>query len=140
MLASDWLSVGYFTKGRWSQPTPHKDFLGDRVENPNELAFPSRLGTLLRQSNVLRMALHPALKALGLSQAGMHTFRHGCNRRWELAGVNHAVFRQQMGHSSHAMTVRYTREIPLEQVRASFSISNGNKIVVLENIGNEAAA
>ena len=54
--------------------------------------------------------------------------------------MNHAVLRQQMGHSSHAMTVRYTGEISLEQVRASFSISNGNKIVVLENMENEAAA
>jgi len=117
-----------------------KDFLGSRIENPNALVFASRIGTPLRESNVLRMTLHPALKALGLPQAGMHAFRHGCNRRWELAGVNHAVLRQQMGHSSHAMTVRYTGEIPLEQVRASFSISNGNKIVVLENMENEAAA
>ena len=70
----------------------------------------------------------------------MHAFRHGCNRRWELAGVNAAVLRHQMGHSSNAMTVRYTGEIPLEQVRASFSASNGKKIVVLENRENEVLA
>jgi integrase len=117
-----------------------KDFLGSRIENPNALVFPSRLDTPLRESNVLRMTLHPALKALGLPQAGMHAFRHGCNRRWELAGVNHAVLRQQMGHSSHEMTVRYTGEIPLEQVRAAFSVQNGRKIVVLENMENEVVA
>jgi hypothetical protein len=25
---------------------------------------------------------------------GLHAFRHGCNRRWELAGLNPAVLRQ----------------------------------------------
>jgi integrase len=70
----------------------------------------------------------------------MHAFRHGCNRRWELAGVNPAVHRQMMGHSSAAMTARYTGEIPVEQIRAAFSMQNGNKIVVLENMENEAVA
>lgn len=94
-----------------------KAFVNDRYQNPNALVFPSRLNTPLRESNVLRMALHPALKALGLPQAGMHDFRHGCNRRWELAGMNPAVLRQMMGHSSSGMTARYTGEIPIEQVR-----------------------
>ena len=66
---------------------------------------------------MLADGLHPALKAVGLPQAGMHAFRHGCNRRWELAAVNPVVVRQHMGHSSAAMTARYTGEIPLEQVR-----------------------
>jgi integrase len=70
----------------------------------------------------------------------MHAFRRGCNRRWELAGMNPAVLRQQMGHSSAAMTARYTGEIPLEQVRAGFSIKTGKQIVVLENMENEAVA
>ena len=86
---------------------------------------------------MLADGLHPALKAVGLPQAGMHAFRHGCNRRWELAGVNPAVLRQQMGHSTAAMTARYTGEIPLAQVRAAFSIGNGNKIDVLENMEND---
>jgi hypothetical protein len=62
----------------------------------------------------------------------------GCNRRWELAGLNAAVLRQQMGHSSSAMTALYTGKIPLEQIRTAFS--NGSKIVVLENMENAAAA
>jgi integrase len=115
-------------------------FIGDRIQNPDALVFPSRLGTPLRESNLLSESLHPALAALGLPQAGMHAFRHGCNRRWELAGIPPAVIRQQMGHSSHSMTVRYTGEIPAEQVKASFSFRNGNKIVVLENMENEAVA
>jgi hypothetical protein len=57
-------------------------------------------------------------------------------RRWKIDGVNPAVLRQHMSHSSHAMTVRYTGEIPLGTVKLSFGI--GNKIVVLENMENEA--
>jgi integrase len=117
-----------------------RGFVGARIQNPQALVFPSRLGTPLRESNVLREALHPALEAIGLPQAGMHAFRHGCNRRWELAGVNPAVLRQQMGHSSHAMTVRYTGKIPLEQVQAAFSVQSGPRIVVSENKENEAVA
>jgi integrase len=90
-------------------------------QSPSALVFRSKRGSPLRETNVLHEFLHPVLKALGLPQAGMHAFRHGCNRRWELAGMNPAVLRQQMGHSSAAMTARYTGEIPLEQVRAAFS-------------------
>ena len=91
------------------------------VRNSSDLVFHSKRGSPLRETNVLHEFLHPSLKALGFPQAGMHAFRHGCNRRWELAGMNPAVLRQQMGHSSAVMTARYTGEIPLEQVRAAFS-------------------
>jgi integrase len=83
-------------------------------QNPNGLGFRSKRGSPLRETNVLHEILHPVLKALGLPQAGMHAFRHGGNRRWELSGMNPAVLRQQMGHSSAVMTARYTGEIPLE--------------------------
>jgi integrase len=120
--------------------TALREFLGDASALPSKLLFHSRNGSALRETNVLHDGLHPALKASGLEQAGMHAFRHGCNRRWELAGMNPAVLRQQMGHSSSAMTARYTGEIPIEQIRASFSKQFGNKIVVLENMENEAVA
>jgi integrase len=70
----------------------------------------------------------------------LHAFRRGCNCRWELAGINPAVIRQQMGHTSSTMTARYTGEIPLEQIRTEFSMKFGNRIDVLENMENEVAA
>jgi len=70
----------------------------------------------------------------------MHAFRHGCNQRWELAGMNPAVLRQMMGHKSAAMTVRYTGKLLLAQIQADFSKRNGPGIVVLENKENEAVA
>ena len=99
----------------------------------HSLLFRSRRGSPLRETNVLSEFLHPVLEALGLPKAGMHAFRHGCNRRWELSGMNPAVLRQQMGHSSAVMTARYTGQIPLEQVRAGFSSR------LLENMENGRA-
>jgi len=113
--------------------------------SPTELVFRSRNDTPLLETNVLHDGLYPALVALKLPKAGMHAFRHGCNRRWELSGLNPAVLRQQMGHSSAAMTARYTGEIPLRDVQAAFqkvqnNSRSGNRIVVLENMENELAA
>jgi hypothetical protein len=51
-----------------------KALVKDRIQNPDALVFLSRLETPLRESTVLRQALHPALEALGLSQAGYTLF------------------------------------------------------------------
>jgi len=105
-------------------------FLGN-ASNPNALVFHSKRGGPLLETTILNQGLYPALKALGLKQAGMHALRRGCNRRWELAGINPAVLRQQMGHASAPMTALYTGEIPLEHVQAEISSKIGNQIVVL---------
>jgi integrase len=113
--------------------------------DPNGLIFRSRRNTPLLETNVLHDGLHPALRALSLPKGGLQAFRRGCNRRWELSGLNPAVLRQQMGHSSEKMTALYTGQIPLEDVKAAiskiqFSSKSGNKIDVLENMENEAVA
>jgi len=104
------------------------------------LVFRSQRGGPLLETTMLNQGLYPALDALRITKAGFHAFRRGCNRRWELAGVNPAVIRQQMGHTSATMTTLYTGEIPTENVIAEFSTKFGDKIVVLENMENEAAA
>jgi integrase len=63
---------------------------------------------VLLETTILNQGLHPALKAIGLSKGGLHGFRRGCNRRWELAGINPAVIRQQMGHTSARMMTLYS--------------------------------
>ena len=100
------------------------------AQDSSGLVFRSNRGSPLRETNVLHEFLHPVLRALKLQQAGMHAFRRGCNRQWELSCMNPAVLRQQMGHSSAVMTARYAGEIPLEQVRAAFSRME------LENVEN----
>jgi hypothetical protein len=63
----------------------------------------------------------------------MRAFRRGSNRQWELAGINRAVLRRRMEHSSSAMTERYHSEA----VPAAYSkLQNG----LLENRENEVAA
>src|SRR6266852_1306439 len=108
--------------------------------SPEALVFRSKRGKPLLETTVLNQGLYVALGSLKLPKAGLHAFRRGCNRRWELAGIVPAVIRQQMGHSSATMTRLYTGEIPTEDVAAAFSSKIGNQIVVLENMENEAAA
>lgn len=116
-----------------------RQYIGSATD-PNELVFRSKRGAPLLETTILAQGLHPAIESLGLERSGLHAFRRGCNRRWELAGINPAVIRQQMGHTSAAMTQLYTGEIPPEDVVAAFSMKFGTEIVVLENIENEAAA
>jgi integrase len=104
--------------------------------NPSDFVFHSRRGTPLLGTNVLHDGLHPALKALNIPRAGMHAFRRGCNRRWELSGLNSAVLRQQMGHSSERMTVKYTGEIPMTLVQSAFGAISERKVMAVENREN----
>jgi integrase len=92
------------------------------------------------QKTPLEIKKRFALEALNLKKAGLHAFRRGCNRRWELAGIVPAVIRQQMGHTGAAMTRLYSGEIPMEHVQAAFSPKNRRNLVQLENMENEAAA
>jgi integrase len=110
-------------------------FLGIVIDS-RSFIFRSKRGGPLLETNIPNQGLYPALEALGLEQAVMHALRRGCNRRWELAGVNPAVIRQQMGHASAAITALYTGEIPLEQIRTEFSMKFGNKIDCFGNHGN----
>ena len=104
------------------------------------LVFRSRRGQPLLETTILKQGFYPALKALNFKQAGLHALRRGCNRRWELAGIVPAVIRQQIGHTTAAMTRLYSGEIPIEQVRAAFSIKTQVSVVELENMENENAA
>jgi integrase len=116
--------MGKLRRAGWPSWRAYTQALIGRIE-------PSRKGRVVaRNQNQehcgLNQGLYPALKALALKLAGMHAFRRGCNRRWELAGINRAVLRQQMGHTSAAMTALYTGEIPLEHVQAECSFKIGN--------------
>jgi integrase len=65
------------------------------ASKPESFVFRSRQGGPLMETTILNQGLYPALKALGLEHGGMHAFRRGCNRRWELAGIKPVVIRQQ---------------------------------------------
>jgi integrase len=115
-----------------------KRFLEHSAASSDTLVFRSKSGKPLLETTILNQGLYPALKALSFKQAGLHAFRRGCNRRWELAGIVPAVIRQQMGHTTAAMTRLYSGEIPIEQVKAAFS--KKGSVAQLENMENAAAA
>ena len=109
-----------------------KRFLEEK-NDPDALVFRTKHDTPVQETTVLKQCLHPATKALGLPKAGMRALRRGCNRRWELAGINPAVPRQQMGHSSSAMTELHGRDTD----RAEYSKQNTG---LLENMENGSAS
>ena len=99
--------------------------------NHDGLVFHSKNNGTLAETTILTQGLHAALKELGLPKAGMHAFRRGCSRRWELARVSSAVIRQQMGHATADMAALYTGEIPIEQVTRHFQLEpNGVGVTV----------
>jgi len=108
-----------------------KPFLGD-AKDADALVFRSQRGGPLLETTILSQCLHPAVKALGLPRSGFHSFRRGCNRRWELAGLNPAVHHQMMGHSSATMTRLYTGAIPLEDMAAACSKTFGTQMETME--------
>jgi integrase len=116
-----------------------KQLLGAGL-SPDVLVFSSKRRGPLLETTILNQGLYPALEALDLKKAGLHAFRRGCNRRWELAGIAPAVIRQQMGHKTTAMTSLYSGEIPVDEVQAEFSRKNRASRVQSENKENEVAA
>jgi integrase len=107
-----------------------RQFVG-KVTDPDALVFKSKRGGPLLETTILSQCLHPALKALGPPRSGFHAFRRGCNRRWELAGLNPAVLRQMMGHTSASMRL-YSGEIPLADVAAACSKAFGKQLETME--------
>lgn len=103
------------------------------------LVFRTKRNGPLLETTVLNQGLYPALVALKFQKAGLHAFRRGCNRRWELNGIVPAVIRQQMGHTTAAMTRLYSGVIPVEQVEAAYSKKRA-KLAQLENMENGVAA
>jgi PAS domain S-box-containing protein len=123
------LTLTYGFRAAWSQPLLSKNqhVLGTfgmyypeaRIPNETDLRLiegARHIAVIAAETTILTQALHPAVKALNLPKAGMHAFRRGCNRKWELARVSSAVIRQQMGHATTDMTALYTGEIPIEQI------------------------
>jgi hypothetical protein len=91
------------------------------------------------ETTVLNQGLYPTLVALKFQKAGLHAFRKGCNRRWELNGTVPAVIRQKMGQTTPAMTRLYSGVIPVEQVETAYSAKRV-KLTQLENMENGVTA
>jgi len=81
------------------------EYLGDRQTGR---VFQTRNGTPLSAHNVVRQVLHPICKRLGIARGGLHSFRHGRVSHLQAMNVPAEFVKAQVGHSSLAMTGRYT--------------------------------
>jgi integrase len=73
-----------------------RNFIGERKEG---FIFAARNGSSLRQSNFLRRALHPILKALGIEKQGLHGLRRYRVTHLESSSVPQALIDYWTGHA-----------------------------------------
>lgn len=106
--------------GRRDVPIPpsladelRRHLAGLRPDGPESLAFPSTAGTPLRQENVRRRVLRPAVEEAGAGWAGFHAFRHTFASLHVAAGTNLLQLSRLLGHHSPEFTLRvYAHLLP----------------------------
>ena len=76
-----------------------------RFAADDDLVFPARNGSPLRQENVRRRALKPAVEEAGAGWAAFHTFRHTCASMLFERGANAVQVQRWLGHHSPAFTL-----------------------------------
>ena len=87
--------------------------------NAEALIFTCRNGTPLNPKNLLRRALQPGCRGLGLPVIGWHSFRHTLATLLGEAGESLRTAQAILGHSDLKTTLNvYTHAIPESQKRA----------------------
>jgi integrase len=88
-------------------------FTEGRLDNSEELVFPSEVGTPIEMNNFCQRVFQPLLAQAGLRKIRFHDLRHTFGSLLIQAGASLAYVRDQMGHSSIQVTVDiYGRLIP----------------------------
>jgi integrase len=77
----------------------------------SDLVFPSRHGKVLSKYGKVRGELRRACKRAGLTGVGFHTFRHTAASWLLMQTKDMALVKEQLGHSSLAVTQRYAHLI-----------------------------
>ena len=78
---------------------------GSEWSEPDDLAFPSTVGTFLNQDNLRKRVLRPAAEEAGAPWMGFHTLRHTYATRLFGAGKNAVQVQRSLGHHSAAFTL-----------------------------------
>lgn len=73
--------------------------------NDDDLVFPSRRGTVLQYSNLLRRVVKPAAEEAGAPWMGFHTLRHTFASLHIARGTNIVQLSRLMGHHSASFTL-----------------------------------
>src|SRR5262249_22755623 len=90
-------------------------------QDPGDLVFRSQFGNPLLETTILNRGLYPVSETVGFTERRFPRVPTWMQPKMGAAGLNPAVIRQQMGHTSHRMTTLYSGEIPLAQVAEAFS-------------------
>ena len=89
------------------------------LAGPDDLVFSSRAGTPINPKNMLRRALQPACRGLGLPAITWHSFRHTHATLLGEVGESLRTAQAILGHSNLETTLNvYTHAIPESQRRA----------------------
>jgi integrase len=84
-----------------------------RPDTPDSLAFPSKTGTPLRYSNMIRRRFKPAAEEAGCGWAGYHELRHTYASLRLASGTSVVQVSRLLGHHSPEFTLRkYAHLIP----------------------------
>ena len=78
-------------------------------QNPNNLVFPSCMGTYINKNNIHR-ALKSEFQKASVPYTSLRGLRHTFGTRAAEAGINPAITQQLMGHSSSQTTFDYYTE------------------------------
>lgn len=81
-------------------------YIGERVTG---LLFPSRKGTPLMQSNLLRRDFHPLLERLGVPKTGFHAFRRFRTTWLRKQRAPEDLIKFWLGHSGTSVTDGYSK-------------------------------
>jgi integrase len=104
-----------------------------RDTQPEALLFATRLGTTISPNNVLRRAIFPACKRLGLPRATWLTFRRTYSSWSHDMGVPGKVVAQLKGHASVDTTLNVYTQVLDGSVRDAVEKIGGELITVVHN-------
>jgi integrase len=80
-------------------------FMKGKTSAAEDLVFPSKVGTVLDQSNLTNYQFLPCLERAGLRRFRFHELRHTFGSLLIQDGASLAYVKDQMGHSSIQVTV-----------------------------------
>jgi len=80
-------------------------FMEGKTSIADDLVFPSKVGTVIDQSNLTKYQFFPCLERAGLRRFRFHDLRHTFGSLLIQDGASLAYVKDQMGHSSIQVTV-----------------------------------
>jgi integrase len=106
---------------------------------PDDLVFPSEVGTPLCPSHLRNRVLHPACDRAKIPRVGWHTFRYTYATWAEATGESIKALQAQLGHTDSRVTLDvYTQPMPEAQRRVAAKVAGVLLPIAAESVDEEA--